>query len=368
MNNNGFGGGPIRKYKRKGPPDNLFRTVAVLVMTAVIIAFVVVFIMSLTGTGMFAEKKDDDPVQSSSEESDSSEEEEPQPPESTEDPNLIKYHFVDKTPQDLGVGLLQLINKENLYDFYNTETGLHENLYNASDYFYVDNSGFVLKYMAFNAFDLMAKDFYESCDGKYKLIIMQAYRDFDTQKGFFDNNPVNAVPPGASDFHSGATVEVRIYDLTERKVLNPSDMSEARWIKMNAHKYGFIFRAPAEKKPIVGYTYNWQLRYVGAPHAEYMYDNSLCLEEYLELLSTDHGYSQERLTVKSLDGNTYEVYYVDGASEGTLHLPVPENRPYTWSGDNVNGYIVTVTAVKGEPPASSGSSSSTSPSDPEVTD
>lgn len=366
MNNNGFGGDPIRKYKGKGPSGNLFRTIAVLVMTAVIIAFVVIFIMSLTGTGMFADKKEDVPPQSSSEETSSSESTDSQPPESSEDPNLIKYQFVDKNPQDLGVGLLQLINKEYLYDFYQSEIGIHENLYKASSYFEVNNSGFVLKYTAFNALDLMAKAFYESCEGKYKLLIMEAYRDFDTQKGYNDSNPTGAVPPGASDYHSGATVQIKLWDTAERKVVDPSNVSEARWLKLNAHKYGFIFRAPAEKKPIVGYSINWQLRYVGAPHAEYMYDNSLCLEEYLTKLRTTYGYSENHLTVNSSDGNTYEVYYVAGGTEGTLRLPVPENRPYSWSGDNVGGYIVTVTAEKGEPPVTS-SSNPGSTSDPETT-
>ena len=69
MNNNGFGNGPIRKYKKRGPSGDTFRTIAVLLMTAVIIAFVVVFIMSLTGTGMFADKKEDVPPVSSTEES-----------------------------------------------------------------------------------------------------------------------------------------------------------------------------------------------------------------------------------------------------------------------------------------------------------
>lgn len=368
MNNNGFGNGPIRKYKKRGPSGDTFRTVAVLLMTAVIIAFVVVFIMSLTGTGMFADKKEDVPPVSSTEESSEPEQSEPT---SSEDPNVINYDFRDMPASDLGSGLLQLINREYLYDFSQNELSLHtgkEDIWANKEYYEVNGSAFVLKNEAYMAFNRMAEDFYNSCNGEYKLIIIMAYRDFDTQKGYHDKNPANAVPPGASDFHSGATVEIKLWNVENRNIANPSGVPAARWITQNAHKYGFIFRAPAEKAPIVGYTYNWQLRYVGAPHAEYMYDNSLCLEEYLELLSTDHGYSQERLTVKSLDGNTYEVYYVDGASEGTLHLPVPENRPYTWSGDNVNGYIVTVTAVKGEPPASSGSSSSTSPSDPEVTD
>ncbi|MBQ7779118.1 MAG: endonuclease/exonuclease/phosphatase family protein [Clostridia bacterium] len=57
MNNgNGFGSAPIRNYKKPNQP-NWLRTTLVLVMTAILIVFVVIFIMSVTGTGLFADRK-----------------------------------------------------------------------------------------------------------------------------------------------------------------------------------------------------------------------------------------------------------------------------------------------------------------------
>ena len=49
----------------------------------------------------------------------------------------------------------------------------------------------------------------------------------------------------------------------------------------------------------------------------------------------------------TVDGVEYEIYYVEG-----LEVPVPEEGEYTVSGNNLDGFIVTVTktASVGEPP------------------
>ena len=78
------------------------------------------------------------------------------------------------------------------------------------------------------------------------------------------------------------------------------------------------------------------------PHAYYMTENGLCLEEYLDELATTTSPDGTHLTIEVDGGSTYEVYYVK-ASGGTTEVPVPADYPYTVSGDNMNGFIVTVT-------------------------
>ena len=57
------------------------------------------------------------------------------------------------------------------------------------------------------------------------------------------------------------------------------------WLTENAWRYGFILRYPPEKADVTGIGYeSWHFRYVGIPHAWYMQENNLCLEEYLDLL------------------------------------------------------------------------------------
>ncbi len=114
------------------------------------------------------------------------------------------------------------------------------------------------------------------------------------------------------------------------------------WIYQNAHKYGFIIRYPdgcAQHTQISANT-RLHLRYVGIEHATYIYNNNICLEEYLELIRTKHTFSNP-LSINSADGKTYVVYYVEYSGNPTS-IPVMKDKNYTVSGDNMNGFIVTV--------------------------
>ncbi len=346
---NGFGSAPIRSYKNNKP--NPVRTALVLIMTAVLIAFVVIFIMSITGTGMFADKKDggktdiNPPTSSSTE--DTTDKGPDNTTDTTEDPNAVKIKYVDKTRDDLKLGFLQLINEQYLYGF--KEEGLLASLYeNRPTYksYQLSKSTHQMKYEAVVALNQMMDDFYLVTGYTY-LNINKAYYDFDSQKALFEKGATDT-PAGASDWHSGATFRFNGYNPETGKTVNITTAGETAWLKEHAHEYGFIFRAPNNKKSIVGYAEPWQLRYVGMPHAEYMYKNNLCLEEYLEKLRTDHKYGVGNYTFKSADGNTYEVYYITAPEEGTVKVPVSENRPYTISGDNMNGFIVTITLEEGK--------------------
>ena len=59
-----------------------------------------------------------------------------------------------------------------------------------------------------------------------------------------------------------------------------------KWLRDHAHQYGFILRYPADKTEITGYEFEpWHYRYVGRYHATQMYEQGLCLEEYLAQLN-----------------------------------------------------------------------------------
>ena len=74
----------------------------------------------------------------------------------------------------------------------------------------------------------------------------------------------------------------------------------------------------------------WHFRYVGIPHAKYITENNLCLEEYIELM---HSYTVENPL-------SYEGYSIYFCPENALY--VPQSGNYTVSGNNVDGFIVTV--------------------------
>ena len=113
------------------------------------------------------------------------------------------------------------------------------------------------------------------------------------------------------------------------------------WIYENAHKYGFIIRYPGDCKNHTGEDSSKRVhfRYVGVEHATYIYDNNICLDEYLELLREDHGFNNP-LTFTAGD-KEYQVYYVKYSGNPT-QIPVLKDSNYSISGDNMNGFIVTV--------------------------
>ena len=118
--------------------------------------------------------------------------------------------------------------------------------------------------------------------------------------------------------------------------------SEFRWIYENAHKYGFILRYPDTCASHTGQNSNTRIhyRYVGIEHATYIYENNICLEEYIELLRTKHNSVNSPLTV-TVGDKSYDVYYVKYNGNPTS-VPVPKDAKYTISGDNMNGFIVSV--------------------------
>ena len=85
--------------------------------------------------------------------------------------------------------------------------------------------------------------------------------------------------PGYSEHETGLC-----FDLIDGNGALVESAPEAKWIKENAHKYGFILRYPEGKEDITGYMHEpWHLRYVGKSVAKKIYENNLTLEEYLNV-------------------------------------------------------------------------------------
>jgi len=112
------------------------------------------------------------------------------------------------------------------------------------------------------------------------------------------------------------------------------------WIFENMANYGFIERYPKEKAGITGRKAGYTaLRYVGIPHAKYMKENGLCLEEYLDLLRKEHS-ADNPLEIRTSE-SSYKVYYVIASTENDTMIPVPLSGEYKISGNNTDGFIVT---------------------------
>lgn len=96
--------------------------------------------------------------------------------------------------------------------------------------------------------------------------------------------------PGYSEHHTGLAL-----DVLEVNWYNDGNMLEeefgeteaGKWLAKNACHYGFIIRYQKGKEKLTGINYEpWHIRYVGKENAEYITDNNLVLEEYLDQLKS----------------------------------------------------------------------------------
>lgn len=103
--------------------------------------------------------------------------------------------------------------------------------------------------------------------------------------------------------------------------------------------YGFIERYGRKKEKITGIAHEpWHFRYVGFPHAQIMTEQELAMEEYAAHIRSYRfgcGYVYRQQDVEA------EVYFVPSEGRET-EVPVPENGMYQISGNNIDGFIVTV--------------------------
>lgn len=83
--------------------------------------------------------------------------------------------------------------------------------------------------------------------------------------------------PGTSEHQIGIAVDI---NADKTKSTNEEVYT---WLAENAHNYGFILRYTQGKTDITGTSYEpWHFRYVGIEHAQIIYEEHICLEEYLE--------------------------------------------------------------------------------------
>jgi len=146
-------------------------------------------------------------------------------------------------------------------------------------------------------------------------------------------------PPGHSEHHTGLAVDIVPTALVQEagglsEQLDGTSADE-RWLADNSWRYGLILRYPPGTQDITGITFEpWHFRYVGQPHAWYMWYHELTLEEYLQQLRVGGGYD---VAVGDL---SYFVRW-SAAEGGVVH--VPSDEEFSVSGDNVGGYIITAT-------------------------
>jgi LAS superfamily LD-carboxypeptidase LdcB len=187
--------------------------------------------------------------------------------------------YTNTKKTDLSKGNLILTNK-----FYSLDDS-----YNSSDMVKVSSTysfGYnqMLTKDTFNAFLDMWKD--AKKEG-LTLIINSSYRSYNEQEEVYNEYKEErgeeaadkiAARPGFSEHQTGMAIDIQTYGSTGKTF---ESFNEFKWLKENAHKYGFILRYPKGKEYLTGYDYeSWHFRYVGVEAATYIYENDITFDEY----------------------------------------------------------------------------------------
>lgn len=192
-------------------------------------------------------------------------------------------------------------------------------------------------------------DDFESVYGETDVMMACGYRSYFQQVQLYSNEIENAgedeaerwvAPPGYSEHQTGYAFDL---DLTVEGQSGLKFDGEGiySWLDENCGNYGLIVRYKEGKEDITGYAFEpWHFRYVGQPHSTYMENSGLTLEEYLDLIA-GHSY-ENALHFYDIYGNSYCVYYVPAEDYGDTEIPVPDGYDYSVSGNNMDGFIVTV--------------------------
>ncbi|HHV09367.1 MAG TPA: M15 family metallopeptidase [Clostridiales bacterium] len=110
--------------------------------------------------------------------------------------------------------------------------------------------------------------------------------------------------------------------------------------RKKAVPYGFIERYPKGKEAVTGIAQEpWHFRYVGAPHAAIMTEMGFTLEEYHAFLKK-YPYGKKPFYYPN-GHRSISVSYVEAATGTDTKLEVDTSVPYSVSGNNMDGFILT---------------------------
>ncbi|MDO4863161.1 MAG: M15 family metallopeptidase [Ruminococcus sp.] len=265
------------------------------------------------------------------------------------DPDKVVYSYAAVPTQDKFYGELILVNNDHEYFSLGDEDLVNIADLNSErgiDCFTVAENTYTILRPVYDPMVQMIEDFYDLYHND-TLQIYGSYRSKKYQQEIYDRYDgetdddgfPRAAVPGKSEHETGYA-----FDFTETTGLDYQGQGDFAWINTNCYKYGFVVRYTEEKEKITQIRSEpWHFRYVGIAHATYMTKNDHCLEEYIDLLRDKYTYEGEHLEVTDDDGAHYEIFYVpsDDGSE-TTNVPVPSGCRYDISGNNSDGFIVTV--------------------------
>ncbi|MBQ6019115.1 MAG: M15 family metallopeptidase [Clostridia bacterium] len=259
----------------------------------------------------------------------------------------VFYRTVELDRDEVFRGNMILVNNSHAYRFDLGEEQ-HTIASEKNEYYRAKNDEISLNLITIRQFNAMFRDFYRQT-GLDNVTVISAYRDYDYQQRLLDERISSSgygaairwvAQPGFSEHHTGLAADIAVAD-AEGNTISFTGEDDYAFISENAWKYGFINRYPENKTDITGIAGEpWHYRYIGKPHAYIISHYNLCLEEY-ETYLKQFLYPQQCLRV-SIRGDEYRIYFVPASPDGKTAVSVPAFGSCDISGNNEDGFVVTV--------------------------
>ncbi|MBQ5801109.1 MAG: D-alanyl-D-alanine carboxypeptidase family protein [Clostridia bacterium] len=256
----------------------------------------------------------------------------------------------EKTISNKSNGSLIVVNNANLYEIVSAPPSVYSN-----EYFNVRDNSIKLDETVVTLLTEAFKSYKEEVtEGYYKPVIKDAFRTLEEQETIYNNASDKTIASiaGGSDYHTGLSFRLSLEgDDGEHLPYTP-------WMKENLPKYGFVERYPASgNTDFKGTSVVWLgiYRYVGIPHSVYITENKISLEDYIAYLKEHHSVDEnpefelDDLLCIEFEDEKYYVLYIK-ADDNKATVSLPENTEiYSFSGDNIDGFVITLTELKEAP-------------------
>lgn len=190
----------------------------------------------------------------------------------------------------------------------------------------------------------------DKISAKKAIVPVSGYRSFAEQKSIFDDSLKEngeeftrkyVALPNHSEHQTGLAIDLGL-NRSKIDFIRPGFPYKGicNEFRKAAPDYGFIQRYAKGKEEITGISHEpWHFRYVGYPHSKIIEENDFSLEEYILFIKSFREHN--RYIYHGKDSTITEVYYVPAANNET-EISFPDSSAFQISGNNIDGFIVTV--------------------------
>jgi len=241
------------------------------------------------------------------------------------------------TKEKIHIGMLQLVNALHPLDCDN-----EDDLTPANSEF----PNILINRIAASALQMVLK----KISSGNEIIPISGYRSFEEQTEIFNDSLKEngeiftrkfVALPGRSEHQTGLAIDLAL-NKEEIDFICPDFPYEGicEVFRQTAYDYGFIERYPEGKENITGISHEpWHFRYVGYPHSRIIQQKGITLEEYIDLIKSFNNAHAMNFTEDR--DREFSIYYVPACGYET-EIQIPEDCFHEISGNNIDGFIVTV--------------------------